>query len=261
MRYILLLVVGATLVGRTVADSDLLTRFDIGDYRVNLFPSRENVAPTVTFADRSFTFAYRTDGWLLDGDKHVDYHSSETNALTVLKKTAKGVRADYVHSLYAGNGAARRLVGICSNEVVFSEGVIGVRATLYPSEPGRYRFYWSQKSAQVVIFADYGHRWVGTTLWMSVSKDLSYFNELQPHEQFDPKAWGMNGNRIGPSREMVFGNVPDIISFRGGGDARFACNRYPGGFEASAFCLNDDVMHKPIWSAPVGFSYFIKLEK
>ena len=252
-----------TVGGRMVVAGDLNLSmcFDVGDYRVNLFPSRENVGPTVTFSDRTFTFAYRTDGWLQDGDKQVDYHSSETNALAVLKNTARGVRADYVHSLYTGDGAARRLVGICSNEVVFSEGIIGVRATLYPSESGRYRFYRSQKAAQVVIFPDYARRWVGTTLWMSVSKELSYFNELQPHEQFDPKAWGMNGNQIGPSREMVFGNVPDVISFKGSGDTRFTCNRYQDGFEAGAFCLNDDEMHKPFWNGPIRFSYFIKLEK
>lgn len=263
MRCVLSIAVCSTFVGWTVAaeDSVLSTRFDVEDYCVNLFPSQENVSPTVMFADRTFTFGYRTDGWLLDGEKRVDWHSAQTNTLAVLKRTAKGVRADYVHSLYTGDGSARRLVGICSNEVVFTEGIIGVRATLYPSESGRYRFYRSQKAAQVVIFPDYTRRWVGTTLWMSVSKELSYFNELQPHEQFDPKTWGMNSNQIGPSREMVFGNVPDVITFKGSGDARFECNRYRGGFEVNAFCLNEDKMHKPVWNGPVGFSYFIKLEK
>lgn len=263
MRLILSIAVCSTLVGRTVAAGDSVptTRFDVGDCRVNLFPSRANVSPTVTFADRTFTFGYRTDGWLLDGEKQIGWHSAQTNALAVLKRTSKGVRADYVHSLYTGDGETRRLVGICSNEVVFAEGLIGVRVTLYPSEPGRYRFYWTQKAAQVVIFSDYGRRWVGTTLRMRITKDLWHCNELVAHDRFDPKAWGLNGNEIEPAQEMSFGNVPDIITFTGGGDTRFACNRYPGGFEASAFCLNNDVMHKPAWDGPVGFSYFIKLEK
>ena len=261
MRAFQLAVICAALAGRTAIGADLPTKFDVGDYRVNLFPSRANVGPTVTFADRTFSFAYRTDGWLLDGERRVGWHSAQTNALAVLKRTPKGVRADFVHSLYAGEGDARRTVGISSNEVVFSEGVVGVRATLYPSEPGRYRFYWSQKAAHVIVFSDYARRWVGTTLWMTVSKELSHSNELLPHDRFDPKAWGLNGNEIGPARGMTFGNVPDVISFTGGGDTRFACNRYVGGFEASAFCLNGDVMHKPAWDGPVGFSYFIKLEK
>ena len=251
----------AALAGSVGPAGELPARFDVGDCRVNLFPSRANVAPTVTFADRTFTFAYRTDGWLLDGERRVGWHSAQTNALAVLKETPKGVRADYVHSLYAGEGTARRLVGLCSNEVVFAKGVVGVRATLYPSEPGRYRFYWSQKAAHVIVFSDYVRRWVGTTLWMTVSDELSHSNELQPHDRFDLKAWGLNGNQIGPAREMTFGNVPDIITFKGTGNTRFASNRYPGGFEASAFCLNDDVMHKPAWDGPVRFSYFIHLEK
>ena len=263
MRCVLSIAVCSTFVGWTVAAEDSVppTRFDVGDYCVNLFPSQENVSPTVTFANRTFTFAYQTDGWLLDGEKRIDWHSAQTNALAVMKRTAKGVRADYVHSLYAGEGGVRRLVGICSNEVVFAEAVVGVRATLYPSEPGRYRFYWTQKASQVVVFSDYARRWVGTTLWMAASKGLSYSNELTPLDRFDPEAWGLNGNQIGPSRGMTFGNVPDVIAFTGGGNTRFACNRYVGGFEASAFCLNDDEMHKPVWDGPVVFSYFIKLEK
>lgn len=261
MRAFRLALICAAFAGQPVVGADMPTKFDVGDYRVNLFPSCANVGPTVTFAGRTFTFAYRTDGWLLDGEKRVGWHSAQTNALAVLKNTPKGIRADYVHSLYAGEGDARRLVGICSNEIVFTKGLIGVRAALYPTEPGRYRFHWFQKAAHVIVFADYARRWVGTTLRMGGSKNLWHVNELMAHDQFDPKAWGMNANQIEPAQEMSFGNVPDVITFMGGDDTRFACNHYTGGFEASAFLVNDDVMHKPVWNKAVVFSYFIKPEK
>ena len=237
------------------------TRFDVGDYAVVLMPSRSIVVPTVTFEGRTFSLAYRTDGWLLDGMEKVDYHSEQTNRLAVLKGTAKGVRADYVHSLYAGSGGDRRLVGVCSNEVVFADGVVGVRTTLIPAEPGRYRFYAPYRAHQSVAFAQYEKEWVGTTLYMAESKEHSFMNELTPHDGFDPKAWGMNVNDIGYMREMELGNVPGVVRFKGDGCTKFSVNRYKGGFSAAAVLVNEDVMHKPAWDKPVSFSYAVSMEK
>jgi len=42
---------------------------------------------------------------------------------------------------------------------------------------------------------------------------------------------------------------------------RFSTNRYKGGFEASAVCLNGDRMHKPVWGKPVSFSYAVRMDK
>ena len=238
------------------------TKFVVGECSVNLLPTQRNIMPTVTFAGRTLSFAYRTDGWLQDEDgRRYGFHSEQTNAFAVLKKTAKGIRADYVHALYVGDGGDRRPVGVCSNEVVFADGVAGVRATLWPAEPGRYRFYASTIASQVIVFPEYSRKWVGTTLHLVASKELSYMNELTPHDLFDPNAWGMNVNGTGYVREMALANVPGVLRFTGSGDARFSSNRYRGGFEASAALVNGDRMHKPAWDKPVSFSYAVKMEK
>ena len=190
-----------------VATSETLptvTKFAVGEYAVNLLPTKGNVMPTATFAGRTLSFAYRTDGWLQDEDgRRYGFHSEQTNAFAILKKTAKGIRADYVHALYIGDGGDRRRVGVCSNEVVFADGVAGVRATLSPTEPGRYRFYASMIASQTIVFSGYARNWVGTTLHLIASKELSYMNELTPHDRFAPSAWGMNVNDAGYVREMV----------------------------------------------------------
>lgn len=239
----------------------LPTSFSIGDCKVNLLPNRYNISPYVTFAGRTFMFAYRSDGWLEDDRKRLRYHSLPTNVFTRLEKTAEGVRAEYVHSLYTGKEENRRIIGLCSNEVSFAGGLITVRATMYPFEPGRYRFYNNQKVSQVVIFPDFAGKWVGSSLHLKISKDVAYLNELMPHDSFDKDAWGMNYNHTGPVKEMIFANVPDVIRFGGAGETRFSCNRYKGGFEASPFLRNDDVMHKPAWDGPVSFEYFVQMTK
>lgn len=248
-----------------VATSETLptaTKFAVGEYAVNLLPTKGNVMPTVTFAGRTFSFAYRTDGWLQDEDgRRLGFHSEQTNALAVLKKTAKGVRADYVHALYVGGGGERHLVGVCSNEVVFADGVTGVRATLWPSEPGRYRFHFATKASQVIVFQSYMKNWVGTTLQLFAPGGDSFMNELTPHDRFDPDAWGLSLRETGYASEMVFGNMSGVIRFRDISGARFVANRYRGGFEASAVCLNDDAMHKPAWDEPVVFSYAVRMER
>lgn len=248
-----------------VATSETLptaTKFAVGEYAVNLLPTKGNVMPTVTFAGRTFSFAYRTDGWLQDEDgRRLGFHSEQTNAFSDLKKTANGIRADYVHMLYVGEGSERRLVGACSNEVEFADGVVGVRVTLWPAEPGRYRFHASTAASQTIVFSGYAKNWVGTTLYLVVSKELSYMNELTPHDSFDPDVWGMNVNDTGYAREMVLGNMTGVLRFIGSGDARFGTNRYKGGFEASAVCLNGDRMHKPAWDKPVSFSYAVRMDK
>lgn len=238
------------------------TRFKVGDYAANLLPTKDNIIPTVTFAGRTFSFAYRTDGWLQDKDgRRLGFHSEQTNAFTVLKKTAKGVRADYVHALYAGEGDERRLVGVCSNEVVFAGGVAGVRATLSPTEPGRYRFHTTTKASQVIVFQSYMKNWVGTTLQLFAPGGDSFMNELTPHDRFDPDAWGPSLRETGYASEMVFGNMSGVIRFRDISGARFVANRYRNGFEAAAVCLNDDAMHKLAWDKPVVFSYAVRMER
>ncbi len=240
----------------------LATKFNAGEYAVNLLPTKGNVAPTVTFAGRTLSFAYRTDGWLQDQDgRRLGFHSEQTNAFAVLKKTAEGVRADYVHALYVGEGGERRLIGVCSNEVVFAGGVAGVRATLWPAEPGRYRFHFATKASQVIVFQGYMKNWVGTTLQLFAPGGDSFMNELTPHDRFDPAAWGLSVRDTGYASEMVFGNRNGVIRFRDISGARFIANRYRGGFEASAVCLNDDAMHKPAWDKPVAFSYAVRMEK
>ena len=175
------------------------TKFATGDCAVNLLPTKGNVMPTVTFAGRALSFAYRTNGWLQDEDgRRLGFHSEQTNAFAVLKTTAKGVA--------------------------------GVRATLRPAEPGRYRFYASTIASQTIVFSGYARNWVGTTLHLIASKELSYMNELTPHDRFDPNAWGMNVNDTGYVREMVLGNVSGVLRFTGRGDARFSGNRYRCGF-------------------------------
>ena len=248
-----------------VATSETLptaTKFAVGEYAVNLLPTKSNVMPTVTFAGRTFSFAYRTDGWLQDEDgRRLGFHSEQTNAFAVMKKTAKGVRADYVHALYVGGGDERHLVGVCSNEVEFADGVADVCATLWPAEPGRYRFHFATKASQVIVFQSYMKNWVGTTLQLFAPGGDSFMNELTPHDRFDPDVWGMNVNDTGYAREMVLGNMTGVLRFTGSGDARFGTNRYKGGFEASAVCLNDDAMHKPAWDKPVSFSYAVRMDK
>ena len=249
----------------TVATSETVpaaTRFKVGECAVNLLPTKGNVAPTVTFAGRTLSFAYRTDGWIQDKDgRRLGFHSEQTNAFAVLKKTAKGVRADYVHTLYVGEGGERRLVGVCSNEVVFADGVAGVRATLWPAEPGRYRFHLVTKASQVIVFQSYMKSWVGTTLQLFAPSGDSFMNELTPHDRFDPNAWGLSLRDTGYASEMVFGNRNGVIRIKDISGARFIANRYRGGFEAAAVCLNDDAMHKPAWDKPVVFSYAVKMER
>lgn len=240
----------------------LSTKFKVGECAVNLLPSKENICPTITSGGRTFAFAYRTDGWLQDKDgRRLGFHSGQTNAFAVLKKTAKGVRADYVHALYVGEGDGRRLVGVCSNEVVFADGVAGVRATLWPAEPGRYRFHFATKASQVIVFQSYMKNWVGTTLQLFAPGGDSFMNELTPHDRFDPDAWGLSVRDAGYASEMVFGNMSGVIRFRDISGARFVANRYRNGFEASAVCLNDDAMHKPAWDEPVSFSYAVRMDK
>lgn len=248
-----------------VATSETLplsTKFNVGECAVNLLPSKENICPTITFGGRTFVFAYRTDGWLQDKDgRRLGFHSEQTNAFAVLKKTAKGIRADYVHALYAGDGDERRLVGVCSNEVVFADGVADVRATLWPADPGRYRFHFATKASQVMVFQRYAKNWVGTTLQLFAPGGDSFMNELTPHDRFDPEMWGLSVRDTGYASEMVFGNIDGVIRFRDVSGARFVANRYRGGFEASAVCLNDDAMHKPAWDKPVVFSYTVQMDK
>lgn len=240
----------------------LATRFKVGDYAANLLPSKENICLTITFGGRTFAFAYRTDGWLQDKDgRRLGFHSEQTNAFAVLKKTAKGVRADYVHALYVGEGDERRLVGVCSNEVVFADGVADVCATLWPAEPGRYRFHFATKASQVIVFQSYMKNWVGTTLQLLAPGGDSFMNELTPHDRFDPDAWGLSLRDTGYASEMVFGNMTDVIRFKDISGARFIANRYRNGFEAAAVCLNDDAMHKPAWDKPVVFSYAVRMER
>lgn len=242
-----------------VAD-DLPMRFEVGGYAVDLMPTRENIQPVVTFAGRSFCFAYRMDGNLEDGGAKVGFRSATTNAFVALKRTSRGIAATYAHSLYAGDGEDRRLVGVSSNVVEFSKGVIGVRATLFPSEPGRYRFNLKWKAYQPIVFRGYEKNWVGTTLHLVASKEVSFMNELTPSNCYDPKAWGMNVNDTGLVGKMMFANVPGVITFAGRSGAGFFGNRYKGGFDAAATAVNEDVMHKPAWDKPFSFSYVIKLE-
>jgi len=86
-------------------------------------------------------------------------------------------------------------------------------------------------------------------------------NELTPHDRFDSEAWGLSVRDTGYASEMVFGNRNGVIRFRDNSGARFIANRYRGGFEASAACLNDDAMHKPAWDKPVVLSYAVRMEK
>lgn len=243
------------------ATDDVPKRFEVGNYAVNLMPTRENIQPIVTFAGRPFYFAYRTSGNLVDGHDDVSFRSDPTNAFAVLKRTSRGIAAAYVHSLYSGDGDGRRLVGVCSNEVVFANGGVGVRGTFYPAEPGRYRFKRKVKASQPIVFQGYGKCWEGSTLCLFASKEVSFMNELTPHDRYDPKAWGMNVNDTGIVEEMVLGNVPDVVSFRNRSGAGFYTCRYKGGFEAAVVALNEDVMHMPVWDKPFSFSYVIKLEK
>ena len=245
----------------TAAADDVPKRFEVGGYAVNLKPTRENIQPTVTFAGRPFYFAYRTSGHLVDGHAEVAFRSDPTNAFAVLKRTSRGVAAAYVHSLFTGDGEGRLLVGVCSNEVAFANDVVGVRSTFYPAEPGRYRFKRKMKATQPIVFQNYGKCWEGATLCMFESKEVSFMNELTPHDRYDPKAWGMNVNDTGVVEEMVPGNVPDVRSFRNRSGAGFYTSRYKGGFEAAVVALNEDVMHMPAWDKPFSFSYVIKLEK
>ena len=240
---------------------DVPMRFEVGNYVVNLMPTRESIQPTVTFSGRPFCFAYRTSGNLVDGHAEVAFRSDPTNTFTVLKRTSRGVVTAYVHSLFAGGGESRLHVGVCSNEVVFAKDVVGVRSTFYPAEPGRYRFKRNLKASQPIVFQGYGKCWEGSTLCMFASKEVSFMNELTPHDRYDPKAWGMNVNDTGIVEEMVLGNVPDVVSFRNRSGAGFYTCRYKGGFEAAVVALNEDVMHMPVWDKPFSFSYVIKLEK
>jgi len=247
--------------GATSETLPAATKFKVGGCAVNLLPAKENIAPTVTFGGRTFAFAYRTDGWLQDKDgRRLGFHSGQTNAFAVLKKTAKGVRADYVHALYVGEGGERRLVGVCSNEVVFADGVAGVRATLWPAEPGRYRFHFATKASQVIVFQGYMKNWVGTTLQLFAPGGDSFMNELTPHDSFDPAAWGLSLRDTGYASEMLFGNMTGVVRFKDVSGARFIANRYRGGFEAAVVCLNDDAMHKPVWDKPVVFKYGVRME-
>lgn len=248
----------AAAAGETVPAA---TRFKVGEYTVNLLPGKENICPTITFGGRTFAFADRTGGWLLDEDgRRLVFHSEQTNAFAVLKTTDKGVRADYVHALYVGKGGERRLVGTCSNEVVFADGVAGVRATLRPAEPGRYRFHAATKASQCIFFAGYAKNWVGTTLQLHTPGGDFFMNELTPHERFAPETWGLGLRDTGYASEMIFGNRNGVIRFRDVSGARFIANRYRNGFEAAAFCLNDDAMHRPAWDGPVVFEYEVRME-
>jgi len=242
------------------AIDDVPMRFEVGSYAVNLMPTRENVRPTISFAGKSFSFAYRTGVSAMDGDRKVVFRSDPTNVLSVLKRTAKGVRAEYVHSLHVGEGGGRRFVGTCSNEVVFADGSVAVRATLYPAEPGRYRFHAAWKASQIIVFPAYERKWVGTTLCLFKSRDVAFMNELTPPDRYDPKAWGVSVKDTGIVERMELGNVPDVVSFSNRSKAGFFCTRYKSGFEASAVALNEDPMHKPQWDKPFSFSYAIKLE-
>jgi len=237
------------------------TRFKVGECAVNLLPSKANIMPTISFGGRTFSFAYRTDGRLQDGGKWIDYRSAPTTAFSALEETAQGILARYEHELYAGEGGERRLVGVCSNEVIFADGVATVRATLHPAEPGRYRFYFATKASQVIVFQSYTKNWVGTTLQLLAPGGDSFMNELTPHDRFDPEMWGLSVRDTGYASEMVFGNIDGVIRFRDVSGARFVANRYRGGFEASAVCLNDDAMHKPVWDKPVVFSYAVRMER
>lgn len=234
--------------------------FDQGDYRVDLKPNPDNVGPFVTFAGRSIMFAYRTDGYLRDGDRRLDFHSFPTNATAVRVRSEKDVRVDYVQTLYVGAETNRVVVGHCSNEVVFAEGRVGVRATLYPAQPGRYRFAHATKASQVVVFPNFAKDWVGATLEGVVRDDVHVLNELMPHAAFDPKAWGMGVNEAGYLRQAIFAKVPDVITIAAGKDAGISINRYRGGFEVGAAFMNDE-MHRPAWDGPISYSYSFKLEK
>ena len=144
--------------------------------------------------------------------------------------------------------------------MVFADGVADVRATLWPAEPGRYRFHTSTKASQCIFFAAYAKNWVGTTLQLLAPGGDSFMNELTPHDRFDPDAWGLSLRDAGYASEMVFGNMTDVIRFKDISGARFMANRYRNGFEAAAVCLNDDVMHKPVWDKPVVFTYVVKMK-
>ena len=217
--------------------------------------------PTISFGGRTFSFADRTGGRLLDGERSVIYRSAPTNAFSEFEETAHGFRVCYAHELYTGEGDDRRIVGVCSNEIVFAEGVVRVRATLHPAEPGRYRFHTATKVSQCIFFAGYAKNWVGTTLQLFAPGGDSFMNELTPHDRFDPEAWGLSLRDTGYASEMVFGNMSGVIRFKDVSGARFIANRYRNGFEAAAFCMNDDAMHKPAWDKPVVFEYEVTMQK
>ena len=236
------------------------TRFRVGEYTVNLLPGKENICPTVTFGGRTFAFADRTGGRLLDGERGIDYRSARTAVFSALEETPQGILVRYEHELYAGEGDDRRLVGVCLNEILFGDGGARVRATLHPAEPGRYRFPSATKASHCIFFAAYAKNWVGTTLQLIAPGGDSFMNELTPHERFDPETWGLSLRDTGYASEMVFGNMDGVIRFRDVSGARFIANRYRNGFEASAVCLNDDAMHKPAWDGPVVFEYEVRME-
>jgi hypothetical protein len=236
------------------------TRFEIGGCNVDLFSSKANVAPVVTFGGRTMQFAYRTDGILFDGEKSVPMHSFPTNGLAVLRETAREIRAEYVHTLYIGAETNATVVGTASNEVVFVAGGIGVRVTLYPEFPGRYRFRWKQKASQVIVFPEF-KKWIGTTLESENLAGFRHMNLLPPHSEFDPHAWGMNTREAGEARKIWFGNVPDVWTLSAAEGAAFTVNHYTGGFELGAVALNEDAMHTPAWDRPFTYNYAIRLEK
>lgn len=250
-------VVAASLFSALCAYGAVET-FTVGNYQVKTVFSQNKIMPYVTFAGRTFGFAYRTDVILHEGRSGVRCFAEPDPASWKCNRHAGGADVSYRHRLVTGKGKDVTAVGHADIAIRFRPDAIDVGVTAVPAEPGRFVMRFAHLFTQTVVFPGFAENWQGSTL--QIMRPDGSFNTafLGPHREFDPARWGINGTDY---REVVFGNVPDIFTFRAGPGAGWLVNRYKGGFEISPALMNTERYRRPAWDKPVKYDYTIKLEK
>lgn len=233
-------------------------RYDCPSYSIDICECDGVTYPRVQCGTRALTFAYRTDGYAREGERQVVFHGMKSHGYRG-EITGKGLKASFLHDLHLMDGEKTgEKIGVARTEIRCVNGLVGVQTTLTPAFPGRFAFRHDYCFSQVVVFPDFDH-WIGTTIVTTDERGDNHMNLLMPHERFVFGAWGLNARDL---RKIVFGNVPDVLSFSAGKNATLILNHYVGGMECGAALRHPHPRRYPTaWTEPMVYRYAFRFNE
>ena len=233
-------------------------RYGCPAYDIDVYDSDGVTYPRVQCGGRTFIFAYRTDGYALEGERRVVLHGMKSRGYRG-EATEKGLKASFVNDLHLMDGEkAGEKIGEVLTEIRCVDGLVGVQTTLTPAFPGRFSFDHDYCFSQVVVFPGF-ERWIGSTVVTTDERGDNRMNLMAPHESFVFEKWGLNARNL---RKIVFGNVPDVLSFSAGKNATLVLNHYVGGMECGAALRHPHPRRYPTaWTEPMAYRYAFRFKE